>query len=200
MALEFSAMHLIVGEKTASMSDFSPIVGEDSHRYLHGHSVYKVEIFSDSSTYWWSSFKYGDKTSYSEDVANLTLGIDEANPRSKDQVELSKQLFCLYDDKEKCLYISDAKKKSFIAHYLKSKIGKKVEIKNFYKSVDDFLKIIQSVESVKFTAKRNLFSIDAAVTKILPSPGDVYGLGMPEAFSLGSGPINLALDVIHSLH
>ena len=57
-------------------------------------------------------------------------------------------------------------------------------IKNFFKNVDEFIEQIKSVEKVKFVARRNLFTVQGSIMKIFPSPNDLFGLGMPEDFTL----------------
>jgi hypothetical protein len=103
------------------------------------------------------------------------------NPRTKSQAELNKQLFCLYDFKQHTFYISDGRKKGFLEEYLKHKLSKDIVIKRFFKSPEEFIEYVKTIENISFTSKNNLFSI---TNDMFSDPKDIFGLGQPENFKM----------------
>lgn len=82
------------------------------------------------------------------------------------------------------LYLSRQNKKTVFEGYLRSRLDQDVTIKAFFKNVDEFTNQIKIVEKIKLVVKNNLFSSHEEILKIFSGPKDMYGLGMPEDFSL----------------
>ncbi len=194
MSLEFSAMQLIFGESSPSVSDMTAVfavtdedkITIDDVHYL----VYKRNV---SDKYFWIYVKYGKELPYTPTVINTYNDEEEVNPRSKEQIEPDQQIFGLFCPSSQTFYISNFKKKSFFETYLSKKIEKTVFIKSFLKSPEEFLKAIKSVERIKLVTKKTLFSMDGGVASISPEHKDIFGLGVPEEYSIDAAYKNASL-------
>lgn len=184
MSLEFSAWHLVIHEESPSAEGLRSAFGEAEDKYATNDTHYLISKENLNDRYFWLSARYGKEFPYSSTVYNTKNQEEETNPRHTNQIEPAKQLFALYCINSSTLYLSNSQKKSWVEEYLKSKLEQDVVIKAFYKNVDEFIQQIKSVETVKLVAKRNLFTPTSGIMTIFPSPNDLYGLGMPEKFTL----------------
>lgn len=121
---------------------------------------------------------------YTPTVINTSNDEEERNPRSKEQIEPDQQLFGLYSPQNQTFYISSIRKKTFFETYLNNKINQPVTIKSFLKTPEEFLQAIKSIEKIKLVTKKTLFSMDGGIVSISPEHKDVFGLGMPEEYSI----------------
>ena len=193
MGLEFSALHLVIGEESPSAEELKPVFTEATDIYSNNETHYLISKENLDDKYFWLYARYGASLPYSLTVYNTKDETEENNPRSTEQIEPHKQLFALYCVHSHTLYLSKAKKKSWIEEYLKTKMDRDVAIKYFLKNVDEFTRTIKSVEKVKFVVKSNLFSSESGIMNIFPSPKDLYGLGMPKNFTLEANFSNVDL-------
>lgn len=183
MAIDFSTLHLLIDGRSPAEDTLSTIIAEEEDFSLNdNHYLIKTSIIGDE--YFWFYARYGKALPYSSTVFNIKRRVEEDNPRSTDQIETDRQFFCLYSFKDKNLYASSSRQKDIFAAYLKYKLDKKIDIKYFFISDSAFLKQIKSVDKIKFVSKRNLFVGDTGVMSILPSPNDLFGLGMPDNFTI----------------
>ena len=184
MNLEFSDFYFLIGGNIPSVKDLKLVFDEAEDTYSSEDTHYVISKENINDEYFWLYARYGKPLPHPDTVYNATKEQEEDNPRKTDQVELAKQLFALYCVNSRTLYLSNRIKKSWVEEYLKAKLNQDVVIKNFFKNVDEFIRQIKSVEKVKFVAKRNLFTVQGSIMKIFPSPNDLFGLGMPEDFTL----------------
>lgn len=185
MSLDFSAMHLIVNQQSPSNEVLCAIFNDDAEeRDSIDQEHFIINKKAISSNYFWLNIRYGKELPYTTTVINTKSAEEELNPRSKDQVEPYKQFFGLYSAIEQVFYISDVRKKTFFENYLAKKLMQSVTIKSFLKSPDEFLKIIKSVEKIKLVTKKTLFSMSGGVVSISPEHKDIFGLGVPEEYSI----------------
>ena len=184
MNLEFSDFYFVIDGNIPSIKDLKLVFDEKEDKYSSEDTHYVISKENIDDEYFWLYARYGNPLPHPDTVYNARQEQEEDNPRSTDQIELAKQLFALYCINSNTLYLSSRKKKSWVEEYFKSKLRRDVVIKNFFKDVDEFIRQIKSVEKVNFVAKSNLFTSQGSIMKIFPSPNDLFGLGMPEDFTL----------------
>ena len=184
MSLEFSVLHLVIGDNSPSADVLRPAFSDKEDNYSDNGTLYSISKENLNDKYFWFSAKYGISRPYSETVYNTKDRKEEQNPRKEHQIERGKQLFGLYCINRHELYLSNTKNKSWLKKYLGKKLSQEVVIKAFLKSMDEFIKQIKSIEKVKFVTKKNLFNSDGEIMNIFPNPKDLYGLGVPESFTL----------------
>ena len=184
MNLEFSDFYFVIDGNIPSVKDLKLVFDEAEEKYSSEDTHYVISKENIDDEYFWLYARYGNPLPHPDTVYNAKQKQEEDNPRSTDQIELAKQLFALYCVNSNTLYLSSRKKKSWVEEYLKAKLNQGVIIKNFFKNVDEFIQQIRIIEKVKFVAKRNLFTLQGSIMKIFPSPNDLFGLGMPEDFTL----------------
>lgn len=185
MSLDFSAMHLIVNENSPSyevLYEAFKVDTEERDSIDKEHFIINKKTISNN--YFWLNIRYGKELPYTTTVINTKNAEEELNPRSKDQVEPDKQFFGLYSAIDQIFYISDVRKKAFFENYLAKKLNQSITIKSFLKSPEDFLKIIKSVEKIKLVTKKTLFSMSGGLVSISPEYKDIFGLGVPEEYSI----------------
>ena len=184
MNLEFSDFHFVIGGNIPSVEDFKSVFDEAEDQYFSKDTHYMISKENINDEYFWLYARYGNPLPHPKTVYNTRQRREENNPRSNDQIELTKQLFALYCINSKVLYLSSRKKKSWVEEYLKAKLKQDVVIKSFFKNIDEFIRQVKRVEKVKFVAKHDLFNDQSSIFEIFPTPNDLYGLGMPEDFTL----------------
>lgn len=181
--LTFSAFQLIVDEKVPKIIDFDEYKDE---QYDTKDNIYRATTEKIENKFYWMYMEYGGELPYGEKVYDKEKSAILDNPRTKNQAELNKQFFCLYDFEQHTFYISDGRKKGFLEEYLKYKLSKYIAIKRFFKSPEEFIEYVKTIESISFTSKKNLFSIN---NDIFGGPNDIFGLGQPE---------NLRMDISYN--
>lgn len=176
--LTFSAFQLIIDEKVPNIIDFTEYKEE---QYDTKDNIYRATTQKIDNAFYWIYMEYGGELPYGEKVYDKEKSEILDNPRTKSQAELNKQLFCLYDFEQHTFYISDSRKKGFLEEYLKQKLSKDILIKRFFKSPQEFLEYVQTIESISFTSKNNLFSLN---NDMFSDPKDIFDLGQPENFKM----------------
>ena len=141
---------------------------------------YEVSVEKDSD-YIWFFFDYGKAYPRDDKLTNIETGDKKDNPRETSEAELLDQLFCLYYYSKKILYLSNLNKKGLIKTVLKKKAKRNYSIENFYKTKEQFVEIIKSVEEISFSEERNLFNHDSKERKALR---DLTGTNTPEDFKI----------------
>lgn len=193
MSLDFSALHLVIGEESPSAEGLKPAFSGAEDKYTNKDTCYLILKENLDDKYFWLCARYGKSLPYSSTVYNTKDQTEEDNPRSTDQIEPDKQLFALYCIHSRTLYMSKAQQKSWVEEYLKEKLKQDVRIKAFFKNVDEFLEQIKSVEKVRFVVKNNLFTPQGGFMKILHSLNDLCGLGVPAGFTFEANFANASL-------
>lgn len=137
--------------------------------------------FEKTDEYMWLDVTFGSPDPRDEELTNINNGTKKSNPRDKSEAELLKQVFCLYNFTKQILYLSNLQKKSFIEKILKEKTGKVLIVKQFYKSKDEFIDILKSVNEISFTEVRNVFQMNSRQRQALI---DLAGTDSPENFTI----------------
>ncbi|MBQ8785342.1 MAG: hypothetical protein IJZ59_04790 [Alphaproteobacteria bacterium] len=181
--INLTVQHLLIDDEIPSKNEFKSI--EKTFPYIKQHPnnpTYYTINTELTKKYFWLYARYGSPNPRPDNVLNIANFENEKNPRTENMVEQKQQLFVLYDLEDNLLYLSNIKQKGFIADLLKEKIEKEVSIKDIYKDIDEFYKIISSVEKISFTSvKRDLFSKFNNLNQVL---ADNYGMEEPEEFSI----------------
>ncbi len=181
--INLTVQHLLIDDEMPSENQFKPI--EKMFQYIKQHPTnptYYTINTELTKNYFWLGARYGSPNPRPDNVLNIANFENEKNPRTENMVEQKQQLFVLYDFKGGCLYLSNIKQKGFISELLKEKIDKEVNIKDIFKNIDEFYKIISSIDRISFTSvKRDLFSKFGNIPQVL---SDNYGMEEPEEFSI----------------
>jgi hypothetical protein len=183
--ISFSLMQLTL-ESTASgeryinptMNDFSLL--NDFYSYSSDKTYYEIKVKKEQQ-YIWFEFNFGNPSPRDESITNITTGEKKDNSRGENEVELLNQMFALFHYENQILYISDSRKHKLLTNFLKEKLSKDLFIKPFYKSSEQIISILKSVDSIKFTNVNNLFSQGSKERQALV---DLTGTDAPEAFSI----------------
>jgi len=137
--------------------------------------------FEKTAEYIWFDVTFGSPAPRDDELTNVKDGTKKNNPRDISEAELLKQVFCLYDFSKQILYLSNLQKKTFIETILKQRTGRNFIIKPFYKSKDEFVEILRSVNEISFTEARNLFDMNSRQRQALI---DLSGTDSPENFTI----------------
>lgn len=142
---------------------------------------YYEVTFEKTAEYIWLDVAFGSPAPRDDELTNVKNGTKKNNPRDIIEAELLKQLFCLFDFSKQILYLSNLQKKSFIETIFKRKTGRDFIIKPFYKTKDEFVEILKSVNEISFTEARNLFDMNSRQRQALI---DLSGTNSPENFTI----------------
>lgn len=93
--------------------------------------------------------------------------------------------FLLYINvfQKRVFFLNDRRKLGFIKQYLFEKLNKQIDVKTIYASIDEFTNKIKTIEKIKFTGFRDLFSSQNDIFKGFK---DVFAYGEPESFSISA--------------
>ncbi len=184
MGLEFSAMHMVIDDELPSAAELKNIFDGPEHKHFKDDAHYQISMENLNDDLFWFFAEYGKPLPYIPEVFNTSTEAVEKNPRQAYQIERNKHFFALYCINSRTLFVSSVKKRKWLAKYLARKIDKKVVIKRFLKSPEYFTDQIKKVKQVKFVTKHNLFTGRQGSGNIFDSENDLFGLGVPESYTL----------------
>lgn len=147
---------------------------------LVDNTYYEVSV-QKHIDYIWFIFDFGNPSPRDENLTNINTGEKKDNPRKYIETELLKQLFCLYHYSKKILYLSNSKKQGLFKSILKEKLDTDYIVKNFYKTHEEFISLIKSIEEISFTEARNLFNLNSKERHALI---DLTGTDAPDNFTI----------------
>jgi hypothetical protein len=179
MEFHFSSFQLIINEQTPSLEDLKPILDED--KYIDSNMHYLLDSVIIEDRFFWLYSQFGKSLPYSNEVIDNKTKEKKKNPRTEDDIELNKQLFCLYDSITKRFFISNSQKKKFLQCFFKEKLKKDITIKRYFVSPKEFIEKIQKIDKISFTSRNNLFSNGDDIFK---KSNNTFGLGEPIDFKL----------------
>lgn len=103
--------------------------------------------------------KHGSSEKYSPIVADIQKQQISDNPRNKEQIELPDELYIFYFFEDEDLLISDYNKKGLVKKLLSTcNYDSSIRIKNKFIAFDDFVREIQTLNTVKFRVSDNLIN------------------------------------------
>ncbi len=180
-SVSFSSFELTVGrslpDTTYLNSAFFPGKMSMNHEE-YSHQIIR-EVIEDR--FYWFYSNYGKAMPHRDIVIDIPSGSELQNPRTTQQVEPNSQLFAIYDSSSSLFYISNLQRKGFLKEFLTQFTVEEVVIKNIYKNINDFIDVINTLETIKFTGSRDLFNREG---DLFSSLRDIFGYGEPEEFSI----------------
>ena len=141
---------------------------------------YEVSV-QKNEKYIWFDVNFGSPNPRDEELTNINNGNKKSNPREIIEAELLKQVFCLYHYSKQTLYLSNPKKKKLVEVILKEKTGIDFKVKSFFKTKNEFIELLKSVNEISFTEVRNLFHKDSLERQALI---DLTGTDSPDDFTI----------------
>lgn len=134
---------------------FTNVISEFKRIKSKFHKIEKV----DGEHYTFIVVNSGDIEPRDEFVVNIDSTAVRENPRKKNEVELTKQVFIYYDFLTNLLYISGVRHKKLFEDVLDLKSDEDILIKGIYEDKETFLQLIKSVEEISFKSEGNLFAM-----------------------------------------
>lgn len=190
--MTFKTFQLIINNNFPHKLDISNIISLGPKIYRHKVYLYKVSNYMLEDRFWFMSCSYDNAMAYNNTVWNETEKMEEENPRKKPQIECRKQLFVCYDCKTYLLYMSDMSQRGFLKKYLLESLNQSIQIKNIFKSIEDFESSVKDITKSKFIQSRNLMNTTPG--SIFERVANIYGLDAPEKISItvecGNTPIS----------
>lgn len=148
--------------------------------YLENGTYYKITTEL-TDNYFWLVAEYGRPEPHRNNWVDITTSKEEKNKRKNTQVELTNQTFLFYSFNSKLLYLSNSRHINLMSKILTDKSENKFLVKRLLKNFDEFIAIIKSINKIKFTGFKNLFSSESKEFKAIE---DLTGTSAPESFSL----------------
>ena len=152
----------------------------ESFNRLIGEFYYEVSV-QKNEEYIWFDANFGSPNPRDEMLTNINNGNKKSNPREKIEAELLKQVFCLYHFSKQTLYLSNVKKKKFVEVILKDNTGLDFKVKSFFKTKNEFIELLKSVNEISFTEVQNLFHKNSPERQALI---DLTGTDSPDDFTI----------------
>lgn len=181
--MKFKTLHMIIDGYNLLYNDIKKIVNHGSNKYEYHKEVYLLKKDIIDNRYLWIYCQYDNAKLYGEVVLDTEKEEQLKNTRRKNQIELRKQLFVVFDINTQILYINDYTKKGFIKAYIADVLQTKVIIKNIYASLEEFQSAVKLLKRVKFTQYRNVInSLDNE--SIFMQQTNSLGLDLPEKITM----------------
>jgi len=181
--LSFFSQQLIIGKNFPQnnflIKSFSGVI----IKILNNDDYHEVNTSIIDDRFYWLYSSYGKPLPRTDHVINISDGNKIDNPRSMQQLEPNNQLFAVYDNKTKNFYISNQKQKNFFKIFFKKYTLEQddVIIKNHYKDIEEFLKEINSVQTISFTGSQNIFTNGGDLMTHLKN---IFGYNEPVEFTV----------------
>lgn len=179
--VSFSSFQLLVGSNLPTKDFLESVFESNLINMEYEGAWHRIECEIIEDRFYWFYSNFGKVMPHRNIIIDTSTQQELQNPRTEEQIEPNDQFFAVYDSEASIFYISNLKKKSFITSFLKDFSDQEIFIKNIYKSIDEFLGIIKSLENIKFTGERDLFSRDGDLFTPLKN---IFGYGEPEVFSI----------------
>ena len=182
-SIKFSAYQLIINEEYANLKHFENINEAWNQDFEDNktHIIHNVICKLKDEKYFLLYDNFGSPNPRPNKVYEINSKSKVSNPRSETQVELKRQLFCLYNIETKILYLNNSKSIGFIQKYLSKITSCEVIIKRIFKNIDEFVKTLSSIEKIKFIAHRDIFTSNIQSFKEIKN---IFGIDEPESFTL----------------
>ena len=178
--VDFSAYEIIINNEIPTPEIIGSAFAQSQAIRNFGDSVHRVEGFLHEDRFYCLYSNFGKAMPHRDIVFNVDSGEETDNPRGVDQVEPNGQLFVVYDSDSSLIYTSSIKRKGFIEDYF-CQFFDSVSVKSVFRSVDEFVERLEYLESIKFSASRDMFSREGDIFK---HTRDIFGYGEPEEFSI----------------
>lgn len=180
-SVSFSSFELVVGGKLPGANYLQTAFSPEKMNIVHEEYSHQIVREVIDGRFYWLYSNFGKAMPHRDIVIDIKSGTELANPRTTHQVEPNDQLFAIYDSESSIFYISNLMKKGFLMDFLSKFTNEEVVVKNVYKNISDFLGVIKSLETVKFTGSRDIFSREG---DLFSSLKNIFGYGEPEEFSI----------------
>ncbi len=165
--LSFSSMKLEVDGEVPDTAWLKKVFSKTKTTEPHGSTTHEIKRDIIDTRFYWFYSNYGKEMPRPDSILDISSDTSINNPRKPQQVELTNQLFAIYDNKSELFYISQLSKKKFLEEFLSQISKNNVIIKNVYKDIDEFSGIIKELGTVEFTktgtgsmVENDLFKVD----------------------------------------
>lgn len=181
--ITFTTFQLIIGGVTPSIETLTQLVTCAQNEYAKHGEHYRINHKVDNTkSYYWFYAEYGKPLPLPDSLYDVDKHVTTKNLRQQNQAELRSQLFAIYNMRSNLLYLSNSKKCGFLEEYFKTYLKTDITIKKIYTSAEDFLKIVQLIDSIKLISFNNdLFTQN---TGLFDDSRNIFGLGNPEQLSI----------------
>ncbi len=181
-SVSLSSVQLIIDSQLPSKEFLAKAFTDGGMNLEYEGTWHSIECQTIEDRFYWLYSNFGRVMPHRDIVIDTETSEELENPRTVNQVEPNNQFFAIYDFAQSSLYISNLHKKSFLKYYLEQYASDlEVIIKNSYRTIEQFLDTINSVETIKFTGEKNLFSSGGDLMEPLKN---IFGYGEPEDFSI----------------
>lgn len=180
----FSSVQLIIDNTIPTTTYLKEIFKPRSDSLVYDTNTlhtYETKIYDER--FYWLYSNFGKAKPHRDVVIDITTHEEKENPRTKSQVEPTGQFFAIYDAAVSILYLSKLNKKSFFKYFASDALLNeiRVEVKNIYKTIEEFMSSINKVESIKFTGYRDLLTQGGDLMTPLKN---IFGYDEPTEFTI----------------
>jgi len=194
--ITYSTFQLIVESKKSEIAYIEP---QKEHfenipncfSHFENGTYYKLKKYLNDD-YFALSVEFGKPAPHRNTIVNVNTDEEDKNKRTYEEAELSKQSFFMYHFGSKRLYMSNSKQINLFSNILTQQNSQEIQfiIKRLFRNFEDFISILKSVEKIRFSGFKNLFSSESKEFKAL---ADLTGTSSPECFTLEASynPMNI---------
>lgn len=182
-SISFASLNIIIDAKVPSKKLLETVFSESEEQINYEDFWHKTQTKIIDDRFFWLYSNFGKAMPHRDIVIDTTSQKEETNPRKTTQVEPNNQYFIVYDIQTSILYVSNRPKNNFLKFFINHKVNEEHEIiiKSHFKTIEEFLEILKSVDSIKFTGQKDLFTYGGDLMDPLKN---IFGFNEPEEFSI----------------
>jgi hypothetical protein len=170
--ISFTGFIILLEGQFVNKFDFEELIPENTYMKKEGdkRSFFEVNY---KDTFMNITLNHGRPFPYKEKVYNIDTEIEEKNPKNKNQIE-SKIDFCLIDFKNSYIWLSNSNNKKIYTDFIMTSLKNYTLILKDVYNQEEFLKKIQSLNELKFSAEPDIFNDNDLSQSMIEN---VYGYG-----------------------
>lgn len=195
--MRFKTFQLIIDGHNPKDKELNDVIlyGKDKHEQRK--EIYLIDRKMIDNKYLWMYCQHDDAKLYGDIVFDTEKEKKHKNTRKRNEIELRKQLFVVYDIDAKLLFLNDMTKKSFVKEYIADALQVDVGVKNIYASLEEFQESVKSLTRLKFTQIYNIQNTIDEQSLFVKQVNEL-GLDMPDRMMMQIDYPNTPIGMIRA--
>lgn len=179
--INFFTYRILVNKKLFDKKHLKYLIDNFIFEFEEDKIIYYSFRKKEEKKYLMIACDYGKRMPYNENVYDTINKVNKKNTRKNTEVEQKEQLFILINKDNSTIYLSKSKMRKKVENYFSKILKLDVKLQSIYKNVDEFLKDLKILKSVRLTSLKDLTNFNLDLFK---SAQNELGLGSPNQIEI----------------